>query len=125
MILATLCCVTPTAAEVRRSNGRIVMEEADYRFFITRIKTLEAETAALTKAIAEERSSFDVYVSSVQAERTLHAEQVALHEQRIEQLSWRIRRLNRQKVLPGLLVGGGMSTHGDLEGFVGIGWKIW
>ena len=64
-------------AEVRRSNGRIVMEEADYRFFITRIKALEAENAALTKAIAEERSSFDVYVSNVQEERKLHAEQTA------------------------------------------------
>lgn len=125
MILATLCCATPASAEVRRSNGHILMEEADYRFFITRIKTLEAENAALMKTIAEERASFDVYASSVRAERTLHAEQSALYEQRIEQLSWRIRRLNRQKALPGLLVGGGMSTHGDLEGFVGIGWKIW
>lgn len=124
-ILAILCCATPVSAEVKRSNGRIVMEEVDYRFFITRIKALEAENAALTKTITEERSSFDVYVSSVRAERTLHAEQATLYEQRIEQLSWKIRRLNRQKALPGLLVGGGMSTHGDLEGFVGIGWKIW
>lgn len=115
----------PASAEVKRSNGRIVMEEADYRFFITRIKALEAENAALTKAIVEERSSFDVYVSSVRVERTLHAEQSALYEQRIEQLSWRIRRLNRQKALPGLLVGGGMNTKGNLEGFVGLGWKIW
>jgi len=123
--LATLCCATPVTAEVRRSNGRIVMEEADYRFFITRIKALEAENAALTKAIAEERSSFDVYVSNVQEERKLHAEQTALYERRVDELSEDVRRLKRQKALPGILVGGGMNTKGNLEGFVGLGWKIW
>ena len=99
LILATLCCATPVTAEVRRSNGRIVMEEADYRFFITRIKALEAENAALTKAIAEERSSFDVYVSNVQEERKLHAEQTALYERRVDELSEDVRRLKRQKAL--------------------------
>ena len=123
--MATLCCATPVTAEVRRSNGRIVMEEADYRFFITRIKALEAENAALTKAIAEERSSFDVYASSVQEERKLRAEQAALYERRVDELSEDVRRLKRQKALPGILVGGGMNTKGNLEGFVGLGWKIW
>ena len=123
--MATLCCATPVTAEVRRSNGRIVMEEADYRFFITRIKALEAENAALTKAIAEERSSFDVYASSVQEERKLRAEQAALYERRVDELSEDVRRLKRQKALPGVLVGGGMNTKGNLEGFVGLGWKIW
>ena len=61
------------------------MEEADYRFFITRIKTLEAENAALNKSIADERASFDVYVEGVQKERALHAEQTAIYEHRMDE----------------------------------------
>lgn len=101
------------------------MEEADYRFFITRIKALEAENAALNKAITEERSSFDVYVSNVQEERKLHAEQTALYERRVDELSEDVWRLKRRNALPGLLVGGGMNTKGNLEGFIGLGWKVW
>ena len=101
------------------------MEESDYRFFITRIKTLEAENAALNKSIADERASFDVYVEGVRKERTLHAKQTALYERRVNELSEDVWRLKRQKALPGLLVGGGMNTKGNLEGFIGLGWKVW
>ena len=42
------------AAEVRRSDGKIVMEEADYRFFITKIETLSTENEALKRVLAVE-----------------------------------------------------------------------
>lgn len=101
------------------------MEEADYRFFITRIKALEAENAALNKSIADERASFDVYVEGVRKERALHAEQTAIYERRMDELADDVWRLKRRNALPGLLVGGGMNTKGNLEGFIGLGWKVW
>lgn len=125
LILVMLCCwVGPVSAEVKRSNGKIVMEESDYRFFISRIVALEAETTALKNVLAEERASFDVYVLNVRKEREAHSGRSAAYERRIDELAEDIRSLRRQKILPGILVGGGMNTKGNLEGFVGVGWKI-
>ena len=121
--MATLCLTTlPTAAEVRRSNGRIVMEEADYRFFITRITTLEAENTALKKAIESERASFDVYIANVQQERKLRSEERQLLEKHLNEKLFAIR---RQRYIPSLIFGGGVGTEGNgAQAFIGLGWKV-
>lgn len=112
------------SAEVKRSNGKIVMEESDYRFFISRILAFEAENTTLKKILLEERASFDAYVAGVRRERETQRARMELFTRRIAELTERLRRLNRQKALPGILVGGGMNTGGNLEAFIGFGWKI-
>ena len=61
------------------------MEEADYRFFITKIETLQAENAALKDALSNERASFDVYIAAVQQERKLRFEERQLLEKRFNE----------------------------------------
>lgn len=115
-LLGTLCW--PATAEVRKSNGHIVMEEADYRFFITKIETLQAANIALKKALESERASFDVYVSAVQEERRLHSEERELMKKRLISL-------RRQRYIPSLIFGGGVGTEGNgAQGFIGLGWKV-
>ena len=122
MLLATLCWMNPATAEVRRSNGQIVMEEADYRFFITKIETLQAENAALKDALSNERASFDVYMASVQQERKLRFEERQLLEKRFNEKMSAIR---RQRYIPSLIFGGGVGTEGDgAQAFIGLGWKV-
>ena len=112
----------PAIAEVKRSNGRIVMEEADYRFFITRITSLEAENTALKKVLEYERASFDVYIASVQQERKLHSEERQLLEKR---LSEKLASVRRQRYIPSLIFGGGVGSEGNgAQAFVGLGWKV-
>lgn len=114
--------IRPTTAEVRRSNGRIVMEEADYRFFITRIATLEAEVSALKDVLSNERASFDVYMADVRQERKLHAEERQLLEKR---LSENLAAIRRRRYIPSLIFGGGIGTEGDgAQAFIGLGWKV-
>ena len=122
-LLATLCLTTlPTAAEVRQSNGHIVMEESDYRFFITKIETLQAENATLKDALANERASFDVYMATVQKERKLRSEERKLLE---ESISQKMAALRRQRYIPSLIFGGGVGTDGNgAQAFIGLGWKV-
>lgn len=102
---------TPCLAKVTRENGKIVMEESDYRFFITRIQTLEAKSESLEKVLAEERASFDVYIDNVIKER--------------EARKARDEKVRRSKLMPGIIVGGGFgSDSGKPQGVVGLGWKL-
>lgn len=101
------------------------MEEADYRFFITRIEALEAETAALRRVLEQERASFDVYVSNVKAERKARVELDALNAERIARLERQAERMKRRQYWPGLIFGGGWGTDGDgFQGVAGLGWKV-
>ena len=98
------------------------MEEADYRFFITKIETLQAENAALKDALSNERASFDVYIAAVQQERKLRFEERQLLEKRFNEKMSAIR---RQRYIPSLIFGGGVGTEGDgAQAFIGLGWKV-
>ena len=115
--MVMLCSVTQVSAEVRRSDGKIVMEEAEYRFFVTEIHTLRAENAALKKTIETERADQDAHIAGIETERAANARLVA-------ELRAKIDRLLRARMFPGIIAGGGMTTRGEAEGVVGIGWKI-
>ena len=113
------------AAEVRRSDGKIVMEEADYRFFITRIGELQAEADALRRVLEQERASFDVYASGVQAERAAREALDRMNAGEVTRLRKELGRMERRRWWPGLIVGGGYGTDGDgVQGVVGLGWKV-
>lgn len=125
--MATGCFLMPlaAAAEVRRSDGKIVMEEADYRFFITRIGELQAEADALRRVLEQERASFDVYVSGVQAERAAREALDRMNAGEVARLRKELGRMERRRWWPGLIVGGGYGTDGDgVQGVVGLGWKV-
>lgn len=123
--MGTGCFPRPAWPEVRRSNGKIVMEEADYRFFITKIETLSTENAALRRVLSDERASFDVYAVNVQAERKARTELDALNAEKISRLQKQIETLKRRQYWPGLIIGGGVGTDGDgVQGVIGLGWKV-
>ena len=127
LILGTGCLPRPesAAAEVQRRDGRIVMEEADYRFFITKIETLTTENKALKRVLSNERASFDVYVSNVQAERKARVELDRLHAEKIAILQKQVEKLKRRQYWPGVIIGGGYGTDGDgVQGVIGLGWKV-
>ena len=115
--MVMLCFVMPGSAEVRRADGKIVMEESEYRFFVTEIQTLRAENAALKKTIETERADQDAHFAGIETERGANARLVA-------ELRAKIDRLLRARLYPGIIAGGGMTTRGEAEGVVGIGWKI-
>ena len=98
------------------------MEEANYRFFITKIETLQAENAALKDALANERASLDVYIANVQQERKLHSEERELMEKRLNE---KLSAIRRQRYIPSLIFGGGVGTDGSgAQAFIGLGWKV-
>ena len=101
------------------------MEEADYRFFITKIETLTTENKALKRVLSNERASFDVYVSNVQAERKARVELDRLHAEKIAILQKQVEKLKRRQYWPGVIIGGGYGTDGDgVQGVIGLGWKV-
>lgn len=112
-----LFSVTQGSAEVRRVDGKVVMEEVEYRFFITEIQTLRAENAALKSTIEKERADQDAHFAGIETER-------AAKDKLIAELRAKIDRLLKARMLPGIIAGGGMTTRGEAEGVVGIGWKI-
>ena len=98
------------------------MEEADYRFLITRITTLEAENASLKDVLKSERASFDIYMTAVQRERKLHSEERKLIE---EKYSKNLAAINRHRYIPSLIFGGGVGSEGNgAQAFIGLGWKV-
>ncbi len=115
--MVMLCFVMPGSAEVRRADRKIVMEESEYRFFVTEIQTLRAENAALKKTIETERADQDAHFAGIEAER-------AAKDKLIAELRAKINRLLKARMFPGIIAGGGMTTRGEAEGVVGIGWKI-
>lgn len=94
-----------------------MMEEQEYRFFITRIRELEAENTSLREVLIRERASHDAYVVSVDRERAAWGELRAA-------LMRKIARYENRVWIPGVILGGGATTRGELEGVVGLGWKI-
>ena len=115
--MATICSGMPAWAEVQRLDGRIVMEEADYRFFITEIQVLRAENAALRKSLDQERADQDLHFAGLAKER-------AAKDALIEELRAKITRLLRARAYPGIILGGGLTSGGRGEGVVGLGWKL-
>ena len=123
--MATGCLLRPAWPEVKRVNSKIVMEEADYRFFITKIETLSAENEALKRVLADERASFDVYAANVQAERKARTELDRLNAEKAARLQKQIEALKRRQYWPGVIIGGGVGTDGDgVQGVIGLGWKV-
>ena len=94
------------------------MQLDDYRFFITRVVALEAETKDLRRALAVERASFDELIqASKQADRARLAERAA-YERRVKAMS-------RRKWLPGVIGGVAPSRGGSgVQGVIGLGWKV-
>lgn len=117
--MGTLCFVAlPQAtAEIRRADGRIVMEEADYRLLITEIQTLKAEAAALREVVEKERAGQNEYIVRVSLERQAKEALIGAQKDRID-------RLTRQKWYPGIIAGVGGTWEGEVQGVVGLGWKI-
>ncbi len=93
------------------------MEEADYRLLITEIRTLKAENAALKRVVEKERADQNEYMVRVSLERQAKEALVDAHKIRID-------RLTRQKWSPGIIAGVGGTWDGNVQGVVGIGWKI-
>lgn len=93
------------------------MEEADYRLLITEIQTLKAENSSLKAVVEKERADQDAHFAGIETERAANARLVA-------ELRAKIDRLLRARLYPGIIAGGGMTTRGEGEGVVGIGWKI-
>jgi hypothetical protein len=93
------------------------MEEVEYRYFVTEIQTLRAENAALRKTIETERADQDAHFAGIETER-------AAKDKLIAELRAKINRLLKARMFPGIIAGGGMTTRGEAEGVVGIGWKI-
>ena len=101
------------------------MEEADYRFFITRIEALDAETAGLKQALKRERASFDEYIVNVQKERFARRELDVMREKKIAELEKEAERAKQRRYIPGIILGGGYDFDGDgVNAVVGLGWKV-
>jgi hypothetical protein len=100
------------------------MHADEYRFFITRIKTLEAENNSLHRVLKLERASFDEVIDAVKAANQARLEEREAAEARIETLEAWIKRYKAARWIPGVIGGGGVTTGGDFEGFVGLGWKF-
>ena len=101
------------------------MEEADYRFFITRIEALDAETAGLKQALKRERASFDEYIVNVQKERFARRELDVMREKKVAELEKEIDRYKQRRYIPGIILGGGYDFDGDgVKAVVGLGWKV-
>jgi hypothetical protein len=100
------------------------MHVDEYRFFATRVKTLEAETASLKDILARERASFDAVAQAAkEADNARRDERVAF-EVRLKDLERQIAKGNTSRWLPGIIAGGGLSSRGDVEGIIGLGWKV-
>jgi hypothetical protein len=106
------------------------MHVEEYRFFVTEVKTLEAENGALKRVLALERASFDAVIQAAdEADRTRREER-AEFEAQVQALGARVNTLERQargetlsKWIPGV-IGGVRLFHGEPEAVVGLGWKI-
>lgn len=118
------CFVTTAHSEVRLENGKITMHPDEYRFFITRIKTLEAEAASLKEMLVREREAFDELATKAMAlEVAVEAEREAWGI-RIRELEGTIKSNRASQWCPGVILGGGPSTGGGIQGVIGLGWKI-
>lgn len=93
------------------------MEEADYRLLITEIQTLKAENSSLKAVVDAERAGQNEYMVRVSLERQTHEALVGAQKDRID-------RLTRQKWYPGIIAGVGGTWEGEVQGVVGLGWKI-
>jgi hypothetical protein len=100
------------------------MHVDEYRFFITRIKTLEVENESLYRILKQERTSFDEVIDTVKAANEARREERAAAEARIETLEAWVKYYKAAQRMPGIIGGGGITTGGGVEGFVGLGWKF-
>jgi hypothetical protein len=100
------------------------MHVDEYRFFITRIKTLEAENKSLHRVLSLERASFDEVIEAAKAANNARIEEREASEERIKTLETQVRQYKAIQWIPGVIGGGGVTTGGKVEGFVGIGWKF-
>jgi hypothetical protein len=120
-----LCWPTTALSEVRRIDENTVsMHVNEYRFFIMRIKTLEAGNEALKQVLQAERASSDEVIDAMKAANDVRLKEREASEARIATLEAWIKRYKTAQWIPGIISGGGISTGGDIEGFIGIGWKI-
>ena len=95
-----------------------------YRFFITRIITLETEAEALRRVLEKERADFEGLAASVkEADKARLAEREA-SDARIKELERWIKSYKLKQFVPGVVLGGGTGNNGGAQAVIGVGWKI-
>jgi hypothetical protein len=108
----------------RVDENTVSMHVEEYRFFITRIKTLEAENESLHHVLKLERASFDEVTDAAKAANEARLEEREAADSQIKKLETWIKHYKAAQWQPGVIGGGGVTTGGDVEGFVGVGWKM-
>jgi hypothetical protein len=102
----------------------VSMHVDEYRFFITRVKMLEAETESLNRVLKLERASFDEVANAVRVADAARLKEREAFADRIAALEALVRRYKSSQWILGVIGGGGVTAGGELEGFVGLGWKL-
>lgn len=102
------------------------MEESEYRFFITQIRSLEATNSALSNNLKEERVSFDVYVQNQEIVREQWKRAYDAQKSIECEYQTQISKMKEKKYLPGIIFGAGSATGSDggIQVIGGLGWKI-
>ena len=125
MSAAILCFASTAYCEVRLiDENTVAMHVDEYRFFITRIRALEAETASLKRVLADERESVGELIKLLNDADDARLDERLASDARIRELEEQVRTYERKKWAPGIVAGGGATGDGRMNGFLGLGWKI-
>lgn len=123
--MVILCFATMACSEVKVDGKKATMHVDEYRWYITRIKTLEAENTSLNKILIMERVSFDELAQEVASADQARQKERSAATSRIKELEAQVRAYNDKKWIPGVVAGGGSTTSGsNVQGFIGLGWKV-
>lgn len=100
------------------------MEVDDYRVFITELAKSKTIISGLEKALATERTKTDELITAIKsADVAFEAERKAA-EERIKVLEKTLASYKRFNWMPGIIAGIRPDSDWNVEGVIGLGWKI-
>ena len=110
-------------AEIKLANNVITMTISDYRTFVTEIESLKAANESLTNSLKKEEENVKNLIASImKIEETSKNERKAANE-RIAHLEKQITKMRTRNFVPGII--GGVTYDDDqVQGTIGIGWKL-
>ena len=100
------------------------MSVADYRILVTEMMKYQEKVNSLEELIAKERDSVDKLVVTIKLAEDAHKIEREAANEYIKELEKKLAAKKRSAYIPGIIGGIRPTSDWDVEGVVGLGWKL-
>lgn len=106
------------------NKNTVVMSVEDYRTLITEMMKYQENIKSLEQVVAKERASIDDLIVTIKTAEDKHKAEREAADLYIKELEKKLSFKKRSAWIPGIIGGIRPTSDWNVEGVIGIGWKL-